>query len=165
MRFAVVQSGGKQYIAQEGKTIEVDRLPLEVGRSVELREVLLAAEEGQVLVGAPLVEGASIQASVEAQVKGPKVRVFKYIPKERYRRRRGHRQQYTRLLVQNIVVPGGREARPEEMEGPVQVEGKPKAVARKAEAKPRAAARPAKKPAAKPAAKSAGGRKPATKKK
>lgn len=164
MRFAVVQLGGKQYIAQEGETIEVDRLPLEVGRTVEVKEVLLAVDDGLVQVGSPLVEGASIQASVEAQIKGPKVRVFKYIPKERYRRRRGHRQQYTRLVVQSIALPGVKTARPE-VETPSRAEGKPKAAARKVEAKPRPAARPAKKPAAKPAAKAATAKKPAAKKK
>ncbi len=162
MKFAVVQSGGKQYLAQEGQAIEVDRLSLEVGRSLELREVLLAVDDGQVLVGAPFVEGVSIQASVAAQVKAPKVRVFKYIPKERYRRRAGHRQQYTRLLVESIVLPGGGAAAREEQAVIPGGEAKPrpKAAARKAEAKPKPAAKPARKPAAKAAgAKKAAGRK------
>ncbi len=83
----------------------VEKLPVPEGAQVDLEEVLLVADEsGQVRIGTPLVEGARVRARVLAQEKGPKIRIFKYIPKERYRRRRGHRQWYTRLRVEEIVV-------------------------------------------------------------
>ncbi len=105
MQYAIVESGGKQYRAVPGETIEVDRLHKEVGDSVALK-VLLLADDDNVTVGTPYVENATVQASVVAQVKAPKVIVFKYKPKERYRRKRGHRQQYTRLKVEAIQVEG-----------------------------------------------------------
>jgi len=87
-----------------GDTILVERLPIEVGQLVELDEVLLVAEEEQVEVGRPTVNGAKVLATVVAQEKGPKIRIFKYHPSKRYRRRAGHRQRYTRLRVDKIVV-------------------------------------------------------------
>ncbi|MEW6569205.1 MAG: 50S ribosomal protein L21 [Chloroflexota bacterium] len=169
MKYAVVQTGGKQYLALEGQAIEVDRLPHQEGDSLELKEVLLAADDGQVLVGSPFIEGAKVKASVVAQVKGPKVRVFKYIPKERYRRRAGHRQLYTRLAIESIILPGG-QAGAEEVEGhaaplaELRPKAKPKPTARKAEGRAKPAAKPAKKPTGKPGTRAAGTKKPAAKK-
>ncbi|NLE45393.1 MAG: 50S ribosomal protein L21 [Chloroflexi bacterium] len=102
--YAVVKSGSRQYRAGVGDTILVDKLPAEVGEQVELSEVLMVAGDDGVQVGRPVVEGAKVRATVVAQEKGPKVFVFKYRPKERYRRRAGHRQRYTRLLVDEIVA-------------------------------------------------------------
>lgn len=103
MKFAIVEDGGKQYKAVVGATIEVDYFSAEVGEQVDLERVLLVAEDGQVMVGKPLVEGAKVLASVEAQVKGKKIVVFKYKPKKRYRVKAGHRQRYTRLRIDEIV--------------------------------------------------------------
>jgi len=105
MQYAIVESGGKQYRAVPGETIEVDRLHKEVGEQVALK-VLLLADGDEIAVGTPYVENATVQASVVAQFKAPKVIVFKYKPKERYRRKRGHRQQYTRLKIEAIKVEG-----------------------------------------------------------
>ncbi len=102
--YAVIRSGGRQYRVQAGDQILVEKLPVEAGQQVSLDEVLLVAGEGEVKIGAPLVEGARVQATVMAHEKGPKIRIFKYRPKERYRRRMGHRQTYTRLRVDEIVV-------------------------------------------------------------
>jgi large subunit ribosomal protein L21 len=85
-------------------TIVVERLPADVGQQVELDEVLLVADGEQVEVGQPVVKGAKVVATVVAQEKGPKVRIFKYHPRKRYRRRAGHRQRYTRLRVDEIVM-------------------------------------------------------------
>ena len=104
MKYAIVESGGKQYKAVEGETIEVDRLPLEVGNAVELDQVLLVANDGQVNVGTPTVGGAKVKATVLAQFKGRKVLVFKYKTRVRYRRTKGHRQQYTRLQIDEILA-------------------------------------------------------------
>ena len=102
--YAVMKSGARQYRAEVGDTIVVERLPAEVGQQVELGEVLLIAGGEQVEVGQPTVEGAKVLATVVAQEKGPKIRIFKYHPRKRYRRRAGHRQHYTRLRVDEIVV-------------------------------------------------------------
>lgn len=107
MRYAIMESGGKQYIAREGETIEVDRLPLEIGKPIEFDQVLLAVNDGKVMVGDPLVKGASVKAKVVDQIKAKKIIVFKYVPKQRYRRKAGHRQKYTRVVVDEISLPGG----------------------------------------------------------
>lgn len=102
--YAIVKSGARQYRASAGSTILVERLPGEVGQQVELRDVMLVAGDGEVKIGRPTVAGAKVIATIMAQEKGPKIRIFKYRPKERYRRRIGHRQLYTRLRVDRIVV-------------------------------------------------------------
>lgn len=102
--YAVVKSGARQYRAEAGDTIVVERMPADVGQQVELREVLLVADGEKVKIGKPTVKKAKVLATVVAQEKGPKVRVFKYRPKQRYRRRIGHRQRCTRLQVDEIVV-------------------------------------------------------------
>ncbi len=104
MKYAIVSSGGKQYIAREGEPIEVDRLPLDIGEPVEFKEVLLAVDGSAIKVGTPLIKGASVKGKVLDQVKAKKIIVFKYIPKERYRRKKGHRQQYTRVSVDKITL-------------------------------------------------------------
>ena len=106
MRYAIIQSGGKQYKAVEGTTIEVDRLNAEVGKKVDLEDVLLVSDGEKVLVGAPTLNGAKVAATVVGQDKGPKITVFKYKPKIRYRVKTGHRQQITRLLIDSIDVKG-----------------------------------------------------------
>jgi large subunit ribosomal protein L21 len=102
--YAVVKSGGRQYRAGVGDTILVERLSVEVGQQLELDEVLLLAGDEQVKIGQPNVNGAKVLATVVTQEKGPKIRIFKYHPRKRYRRRAGHRQHYTRLRVDEIVV-------------------------------------------------------------
>jgi len=103
MKYAIIESGGKQYRAVEGATIEVDRLPVEAGDRVPLEAVLLLADDdGQVSVGAPLVKGARVSTTVVDHFKGPKLIIFKYRPKKHYRVKTGHRQQYTRLRVDKI---------------------------------------------------------------
>ncbi len=102
--YAVVETGGKQYKVSAGEIVEVESLPVEVGERIELDRVLLVADGDKVHVGQPTVEGAKVLATVTDHVKGPKIIIFKYIPKERYRRKKGHRQGYTRLTIDEIVV-------------------------------------------------------------
>ena len=104
MKYAIVEDGGKQYKAVEGTTIDVDRFPAEEGDSIDLERVLLVADGEEVSVGSPFVTGAKVQATVVSQVKGTKVVIFKYKPKERYRLKKGHRQQYTRIMIDTILV-------------------------------------------------------------
>ena len=104
MKYAIVESGGKQYKAVEGATIEVDRLQIEEGQEVLLDSVFLVADGEDVSIGTPKVVGAQVKTTVEAHFKGKKVIVFKYRPKKRIRVRTGHRQQYTRLKVEAIEM-------------------------------------------------------------
>jgi len=116
MKYAVVESGGKQYIAREGEAIEVDRLSVEVGSKMTFDSVLLLSDKGKTQVGTPYLENVQVKGTIAAQVKGPKVLVFKYKPKERYRKRRGHRQKYTRVLIDKITVKKAAAKKKEEKE-------------------------------------------------
>ncbi len=102
--FAVVETGGKQYKVKAGEVIDVEKLPAEAGDSIELDRVLLVAAGDQVTVGTPTVPGAKVLATVLAQDRGKKVIVFKYKAKVRYRRKLGHRQDLTRLQINEILV-------------------------------------------------------------
>lgn len=102
--YAVMKSGARQYKASVGDTIRVEKLPAQEGEQLELEEVLLIADGEEVKIGQPTIAGAKVLTTVVAQEKGPKIYVFKYRPRKRYRRRSGHRQQYTRLRVDAIVV-------------------------------------------------------------
>ena len=104
--YAIVRSGGKQYRVEPEQLIDVDSLPAEVGSTVEMTDILLIAANGDVKVGRPVLEGARVIAEVVEQGRGPKIIVFKYKAKTRYRRRRGHRQGYTRLVVRQILTAG-----------------------------------------------------------
>jgi large subunit ribosomal protein L21 len=106
MRFAIVESGGKQYRAVEGQSIEVDRLPVEAGKKFDIERVLLMADDDNVLVGTPTVSDILVKVTVAEHTKGPKIDRFKYRPKKRIRVRGGHRQQYTVLTVDFIGKPG-----------------------------------------------------------
>jgi len=156
MRYAIVESGGKQYRVVEGGTLDVDRLPVETGKNLDLENILLMADGDEVVVGTPTVSGIQVQATVLAHVKGPKVVSFKYRPKKRIRVKSGHRHQYTRLMV-NFIGKPGEEHKVEKAEAPVVVE---------AAAPIEQAEKPAKKPApvkkAAATAKSTTAKKPAT---
>ncbi len=104
MKYAILESGGKQYKAVEGGMIEVDLLPVEPGKSLNLNEVLLLVDGDNVTVGAPVVEGASVKTKVVEHFKGEKTYNFHYKPKKRIRQKTGHRQSYTRLAVEKIVA-------------------------------------------------------------
>jgi len=100
--YAIIKTGGKQYKAMVGETIDVELLEAEVGQAVELDQVLMVADEDLVRVGRPVLEDARVSATVVEHGRGRKVIVFKYRPKQRYRRKAGHRQGYTRLRIDEI---------------------------------------------------------------
>jgi large subunit ribosomal protein L21 len=102
MKYAIVEDGGKQYRAVVGESIDVDRYPLEVGEEIDMDRVLLISDGENTKVGTPFVEGAKIQGTVVAHVKGPKVIVFRYKAKERIRSKTGHHQKYTRVRIDAI---------------------------------------------------------------
>jgi len=104
--FAVIKSGGRQYKVSVGQRLEVNRLPYEDGKQIELGDVLLISDADRSFVGAPLIENAKVLATVEGQARGEKLIVFKYKSKKRYRHRRGHRQELTVLTIDDIVADG-----------------------------------------------------------
>jgi large subunit ribosomal protein L21 len=100
--YAVVQTGGKQYRAEIGQVLTIEKLDVPTGEEVRFDQVLLISVDGNVRVGAPTIEGAVVTGKVVRQDRGPKIIVFKYKPKVRYRRKTGHRQYQTQVLVQTI---------------------------------------------------------------
>ncbi len=101
--YAILETGGKQYKVQPGDVIEVERIDGEVGARVELGRVLMVAgDDGAPKIGSPLLDGTTVMAEVVEQTKGPKIIVFKYKNKVRYRRKTGHRQQLTRLRIGDV---------------------------------------------------------------
>jgi len=110
--YAVIETGGKQYKVSPGQTIDVERLDVAEGKTVDLDRVLLIGDGKRVTVGAPTVDGAKVVATSQGEGKGDKVIVFKYKPKVRYRKKTGHRQFYTRLVIDKIIEPGAASAKP-----------------------------------------------------
>jgi large subunit ribosomal protein L21 len=104
MKYVIVEDGGKQFKAVEGGTIEVDHYEAEVGDPIGLERVLMVVDGETVTVGTPIVSGVKVEATVVAQIKGPKVVSFKYTPKKRFRQKKGHRQQYTRVRIDSIIT-------------------------------------------------------------
>jgi large subunit ribosomal protein L21 len=101
MSYAVIKTGGKQYRVIEGQTLLIERLPDEVGATVELKTLLLAGDGDPVFEGDGLA-AAVVQAEIVAHEKGPKLRVFKFKPKRGYKRRTGHRQNLTLIRITQI---------------------------------------------------------------
>ena len=105
MDYAVFKTGGKQYRVQPGDTLDVELLPHEVDSLAEFGEVLAVSRDGELTVGAPNVPGAMVRAQIRSHYKDRKLMVYKYKAKTRYRRKRGHRQSYTRVTIQDILTP------------------------------------------------------------
>ena len=100
--YAIVKTGGKQYKVAQGDVLFVEKLEANEGDVVTLDQVLAVAGENGLTVGAPVVEGATVTAKVVAQGKAKKITVFKYKPKKDYRKKTGHRQPYTKLVIEKI---------------------------------------------------------------
>lgn len=140
MKYAIVECGGKQYKAVEGEMIDVDRLADEEGAKIDLERVLMVVDGDVHTVGTPEVKGVKVKATIAEHFKGKKIIVFKYHPKKRYRLKKGHRQQYTRLAIEKIGKVAAKKA--------VKAEETPakdkKVAAKKPAAKKTAAKKPAK---------------------
>lgn len=143
--YAIIQTGGKQYRVSPGQRIEVESLSATVGETVEIGDVLLLASEGEVLVGQPTVPGVSVRATVVEEGRGQRVTVFKFRGGNRYQRKLGHRQNYTTLLIEDILRGVSKKKRPAPAKA---VEEKPVPAKAAEEKKPA----PAKKAAGAPAA-------------
>lgn len=102
--YAIVQTGGKQYRVHTGDTFRVETLPGDEGDLIELEDVRMVSEDGDVKLGTPSIAGAKVTAEIIGNGRGKKVIVFKYKAKTRYRRKNGHRQNYTDLRVTDISL-------------------------------------------------------------
>jgi large subunit ribosomal protein L21 len=100
--YAVIQTGGKQYRVSEGDVLNVEKLAVEVGDNVVFDKVLTVVNDGDVMIGKPVVEGAKVTAKVVEHGKAKKILVFKYKAKANYRKRQGHRQPYTQVEITSI---------------------------------------------------------------
>lgn len=101
-KYAVIETGGKQYRVSEGDKITVERLAVEVDSDVTIDRVLLMGGDGSTRIGTPVVDGATVTATVTEHNRGKKIEVFKFKAKKRYRRHTGHRQEQTRLTITGI---------------------------------------------------------------
>jgi len=102
--YAVIKTGGKQYKVSTGGKLKVETLPVEVGGEVEITDVLMVADGDDIKVGAPLVAGASVKATVLAHGRGDKILIFKMRRRKHYRKTQGHRQNYTEIRIDGIDV-------------------------------------------------------------
>lgn len=100
--YAVIETGGKQYKVQQGDVIYIEKVDAAEGDVVKFDRVLLLSKEDGLVVGSPLVAGASVSAKVEKHGKDKKIIVFKYKPKKNYRKKQGHRQPYTKITIESI---------------------------------------------------------------
>lgn len=102
--YAIIRMGARQHRAEIGKVLDVERLPNAVNDQITINDVLLVEDGDQTVLGMPTVEGAAVTATVVDQFRAPKVIVFKYRQRTKYRRKRGHRQYYTRIRIDNISI-------------------------------------------------------------
>lgn len=151
MTYAIFKAAGFQYRAELGEILRLPSIHAESGQTVTFDEVLLGSSEGEVLIGRPTVEGAAVRAEVLGHGRADKIIVFKFKRRKNYRRKSGHRQEYTEVRVSEIDLGGQRRVTLEEL--------KP-AKAPKKKAAPKQAAAPKKKAAAPKAEKKAAAKKP-----
>jgi large subunit ribosomal protein L21 len=178
--FAIVRTGGKQYKVAPGDIFEVELLKAETASKIVLDEVLLVGDENEWTVGTPTVEGAGVECTVVNAIRGPKIKVFKYKAKKRYRRLQGHRQELTVLRVDDVRIGGSTAAAPKKAKATAasktKASGKTAATASArastksatkavAKAKSKAAAKPKQASRSKPASKSTARAKPASRRK
>lgn len=102
--YAIIQNGGKQYKVEVGDTIRTEKIDSKVGEKIELKDVLLIRDEDRVLIGKPYLSGAKVIAEISEQRRGKKIVIGKFKRRKGYRRKAGHRQEYTKLLIKEIIV-------------------------------------------------------------
>ncbi|HYK88626.1 MAG TPA: 50S ribosomal protein L21 [Acidobacteriota bacterium] len=103
--YAVIVSGGKQYRVSEGDVVRLEALEADSGAQVSFNDVLLVKSDEKIYIGRPVVEGATVQGTVEQNSQGDKILVFKYKRKKQYKRTRGHRQHYSEVRIDKISLP------------------------------------------------------------
>lgn len=100
--YAVIKTGGKQYRVEMGKTYQLEKLSGEPGSQIELKEVLICSKNGDVKIGAPLLAGSSVMAEIVSQGRGKKITIIKFKRRKKYRRKQGHRQDFTEVKIVDI---------------------------------------------------------------
>jgi large subunit ribosomal protein L21 len=114
MTYAIIETGGKQLRVEPGRFYDVERLAVDVDGAVTIDRVLFVENDGEISIGQPTVTGATVEATVLRHFRGRKVLVYKMKPKKKTRKKRGHRQEITRLMINSISlngsIVGGREA-------------------------------------------------------
>jgi ribosomal protein L21 len=100
--YAVIKTGGKQYRVAAGQKLKIEQIPADIGQEISLDQVLSVGEGDQLKIGTPLVEGAVVKATVLAQGRHPKVKIFKMRRRKHYQKRQGHRQNYTEVRIDAI---------------------------------------------------------------
>ncbi len=106
MSYAIIATGGKQVRVEPGRFYDIELLPVEADGSVTIESVLLVQHDGEVRIGQPFVQGATVQGTVLRHFRGRKVIVYKMKPKKKTRKKRGHRQEITRLMIDSINLDG-----------------------------------------------------------
>jgi large subunit ribosomal protein L21 len=101
---AIIETGGKQYTVAEGDVVYIEKVEQDAGDSIKFDKILAVLDGSDTKFGTPAVEGACVEATVEKNGKGKKIRIFKYNAKKGYRKRQGHRQPYTRVKIEKITV-------------------------------------------------------------
>jgi large subunit ribosomal protein L21 len=123
MTYAIIETGGKQLRVEPGRFYNIELLPVEPDQSITLEKVLLVQHNGDVSVGQPFVDGATVEGTVMRHFRGRKVLVYKMKPKKKTRKKRGHRQEITRLMINSISLNGSviasETAEPEETQAAV----------------------------------------------
>jgi large subunit ribosomal protein L21 len=110
--YAVIKTGGKQYKVAAGDKIKIEQMPADIGTEITLDQVLAVGSGESIVVGAPLVAGATVSVTVLAQGRHDKVRIFKMRRRKHYRKRQGHRQNYTEVLISRIASSLGESVAP-----------------------------------------------------
>lgn len=100
--YALIETGGKQYRVEKDQVLSIEKLPAEEGETVTFDKVLLVRKEDDVKIGTPYVKGAKVTGKVIKHGRGKKIVVFKYKPKKNYKRKKGHRQPFTQVVIENI---------------------------------------------------------------
>lgn len=100
--YAIIVTGGKQYKVEEGSTLYIEKLHASEGDTVTFDQVLLVSKDGSVQAGSPTVAGVTVTGKVEKHGKGQKIVIFKYKAKKNYRRKQGHRQPFTKVVIEKI---------------------------------------------------------------
>jgi large subunit ribosomal protein L21 len=115
MTYAIIETGGKQLKVEPGRFYDIELLHLEADEKVTIDSVLLVQHDGEVTIGQPLVAGATVEGTVVRNLRGRKVLVYKMKPKKKTRKKRGHRQEITRLMIDSITFNGTVFTAPEEV--------------------------------------------------
>jgi len=102
--YAVIKTGGKQYRVAPGEKLKIEQIPADIGSEIVLDQVLMITDGEQVAIGAPLVAGAQVKATVLGQGRGVKIHIFKMRRRKHYRKSQGHRQNYTEIRIDNIAA-------------------------------------------------------------